>query len=155
MVLGCWEVLPKLYPPKNWRAPPPAGFVNASGMRRHDEDPWRPVSGQRLAEWLSKRGTSVRVLTFCKWYNHHNNPRGSPRAEGAKIPQFRIVNYIFFAGWRGRWVVHVDSCEHNPAATRSMNGVPRQSVETERARDGAASSPRPAPIASVHKDYLD
>ena len=44
-VLRCWESLPKLYPPQNWQPPPPAGYIGASGMRRHSIDPWRPVSG--------------------------------------------------------------------------------------------------------------
>ena len=32
-----------LVPPSNWRAPPPAGYVDAQGMRRTEDDPWRPV----------------------------------------------------------------------------------------------------------------
>ena len=34
--------------PPNWRAPPEAGYMDAQGMRRESEEPWRPVSVQRL-----------------------------------------------------------------------------------------------------------
>ena len=46
-VLAAWEAAPKVYPPKGWRPPPPAGYVGATGMRRHSEEPWRPVSVER------------------------------------------------------------------------------------------------------------
>lgn len=29
--------------PHNWRAPPPAGFLNAEGMRRIEDEGWQPV----------------------------------------------------------------------------------------------------------------
>ena len=48
-VLQEWQRVSKeehggsLVPPANWRAPPPAGYVDAHGMRRVDIEPWRPV----------------------------------------------------------------------------------------------------------------
>ena len=45
-VLRAWEALPKLYPPPDWRPPPPAGYAGAAGMRRHSEEAWRPA-GER------------------------------------------------------------------------------------------------------------
>lgn len=43
-VVQCWQALPKVYPPANWRPPPPAGFVGATGMRVHALKPWKSVS---------------------------------------------------------------------------------------------------------------
>lgn len=34
--------------PHNWRAPPPAGFLDAEGMRRIEDEGWRPV---RIPSW--------------------------------------------------------------------------------------------------------
>lgn len=42
-VLRAWELQKPLLPPADWRAPPPAGFIDAQGMRRVEEEPWRPV----------------------------------------------------------------------------------------------------------------
>lgn len=42
-ILNLYEDLPPRWPPLNWRAPPPAGYIDAQGMRRISEDPWRPV----------------------------------------------------------------------------------------------------------------
>ena len=42
-VLRAWEAQKPLLPPTDWRAPPPAGFADAQGMRRVAEEPWRPV----------------------------------------------------------------------------------------------------------------
>ncbi|KAL4452734.1 hypothetical protein ABPG75_008396 [Micractinium tetrahymenae] len=38
-----WESLPKLYPPDNWRPPPPAGYEDAQGIRRLSVEGWRPA----------------------------------------------------------------------------------------------------------------
>lgn len=38
-----WEALPKLYPPANWRPPPPAGFEDAQGIRRVEVRGWQPA----------------------------------------------------------------------------------------------------------------
>lgn len=46
LVLRAWEAQKPLLPPADWRAPPPAGFVDAQGMRRIEEEPWRPVRAQ-------------------------------------------------------------------------------------------------------------
>lgn len=35
--------------PEDWRPPPPAGFLDAAGMRRIEEEDWRPVSAQLQA----------------------------------------------------------------------------------------------------------
>ena len=49
-VFAEWERLSReehrgaLVPPSDWRAPPPAGYVDAQGMRRVEDKPWRPVS---------------------------------------------------------------------------------------------------------------
>ena len=43
-ILQAWEQLPPVLPPENWRPPPPAGYVAAQGMRRVEDEPWRPVS---------------------------------------------------------------------------------------------------------------
>ncbi|KAK9916185.1 hypothetical protein WJX75_009780 [Coccomyxa subellipsoidea] len=43
LVLRAWEAQKPLLPPADWRAPPPAGFVDAQGMRRIMEEPWRPA----------------------------------------------------------------------------------------------------------------
>lgn len=42
-LLRRWEALPKLYPPPNWRPPPPAGFEGAGGVRRLADGGWRPA----------------------------------------------------------------------------------------------------------------
>ena len=42
-VLRTWERQKPLLPPANWRAPPPAGYLDAQGMRRIADEPWRPV----------------------------------------------------------------------------------------------------------------
>jgi len=48
-VFAEWERLSReehggsLVPPNDWRAPPPAGYVDAQGMRRVEDEPWRPV----------------------------------------------------------------------------------------------------------------
>lgn len=36
-VIKAWEELPKLYPPENWKLPPPAGYVGAIGMTKLGE----------------------------------------------------------------------------------------------------------------------
>ena len=38
-----YEQQPTRYPPTNWRKPPPAGYIDAHGMRRESQEPWRPV----------------------------------------------------------------------------------------------------------------
>lgn len=43
-VLKAWELLAPVLPPDNWRPPPPAGYIAAQGMRRVEDDPWRPVT---------------------------------------------------------------------------------------------------------------
>lgn len=40
---AAWEALPKLYPPENWRPPPPAGYEDAQGIRRLSQQGWRPA----------------------------------------------------------------------------------------------------------------
>lgn len=57
-----WEGLPKLFPPDNWRPPPPAGYVDAQGWRRHSLDPWRPVRPR-----ASDRSWPGPALTVCAW----------------------------------------------------------------------------------------
>ncbi|BDA44410.1 probable protein phosphatase 1 regulatory subunit 27 at N-terminal half [Coccomyxa sp. Obi] len=42
-VLRAWERQKPMLPPADWRAPPPAGFVDAQGMRRIADEPWRPA----------------------------------------------------------------------------------------------------------------
>lgn len=42
-LLRAWEALPPLYPPPNWRPPPPAGYVSAQGVRPYAPGGWRPV----------------------------------------------------------------------------------------------------------------
>eukprot|EP00884_Botryococcus_braunii_P004606 jgi/Botrbrau1/14146/Bobra.182_3s0087.1 len=42
-VLKAWEEGEVLLPPPNWRPPPPAGYLEAQGMRRASGDPWRPA----------------------------------------------------------------------------------------------------------------
>ena len=41
-----WQSLPKLYPPANWRPPPPAGYTGAQGARHAGTAgcQWRPAS---------------------------------------------------------------------------------------------------------------
>ena len=41
--MAAWQQLPPRYPPANWRAPPAAGFLDASGMRPVSSGPWQPV----------------------------------------------------------------------------------------------------------------
>ena len=36
--------------PEDWRPPPPAGFLDAAGMRRVEEEPWRQVH-HLAAQW--------------------------------------------------------------------------------------------------------
>ncbi|EIE26124.1 hypothetical protein COCSUDRAFT_61118 [Coccomyxa subellipsoidea C-169] len=45
-VLRAWEAQKPLLPPADWRAPPPAGFADAQGMRRVAEEPWRPAGDE-------------------------------------------------------------------------------------------------------------
>ena len=62
-VFAEWERLSReehrgaLVPPSDWRAPPPAGYIDAQGMRRVEDDPWRPVRWGRShnASWTSQR----------------------------------------------------------------------------------------------------
>lgn len=42
-LMAAWNSLPKLYPPKNWRPPPPAGYEDAQGARLAAVEPWRPA----------------------------------------------------------------------------------------------------------------
>ena len=39
-LLSAWSALPPRYPPKDWRPPPPAGFLDAGGTRT---GPWAPA----------------------------------------------------------------------------------------------------------------
>ena len=48
-ILQAWEQLAPVLPPENWRPPPPAGYVAAQGMRRIEDEPWRPVRNSQLA----------------------------------------------------------------------------------------------------------
>ncbi|PRW61553.1 Malonyl- -acyl carrier mitochondrial [Chlorella sorokiniana] len=51
-LMAAWESLPKLYPPSNWRPPPPAGYVEAQGIRLASKDPWRPAGENDGSAWL-------------------------------------------------------------------------------------------------------
>ena len=48
-MLAAGQQLPPRNPPANWRAPPAAGFLDATGMRQISKEPWRPVSPLLLA----------------------------------------------------------------------------------------------------------
>ncbi|KAK9832373.1 hypothetical protein WJX74_008019 [Apatococcus lobatus] len=51
-VVEAWALLPKHYPPAQWRPPPAAGFLAAQGMRLATTEPW-----------CTAGGTCVRPLT--------------------------------------------------------------------------------------------
>ena len=51
-VLEVWKRLPKLYPPDNWRPPPPPGYVGSPGWRVHAISPWRPAGDDDGSCWL-------------------------------------------------------------------------------------------------------
>ena len=42
-ILEAWQQQAPVLPPENWRPPPPAGYLAAQGMRRAEDEPWRPV----------------------------------------------------------------------------------------------------------------
>ncbi|CAK0736733.1 hypothetical protein CVIRNUC_000794 [Coccomyxa viridis] len=42
-IMELYEQQPTRYPPTNWRKPPPAGYIDAHGMRRESQEPWRPA----------------------------------------------------------------------------------------------------------------
>ncbi|KAK9808893.1 hypothetical protein WJX72_005921 [[Myrmecia] bisecta] len=43
LVLQSWVAMPTVYPPANWQAPPPAGFLAAQGIRKTADETWRPA----------------------------------------------------------------------------------------------------------------
>lgn len=47
--------------PDNWRPPPPAGFLDAAGMRRVDDEAWRPVRTDFFIPMEFKRASSLPV----------------------------------------------------------------------------------------------
>ena len=49
-----------IVPPDNWQAPPPAGYVEARGMRRAEREPWRPVR----SECPSPRGVDPYIVAY-------------------------------------------------------------------------------------------
>ncbi|KAL4855434.1 hypothetical protein ACK3TF_003975 [Chlorella vulgaris] len=51
-LLRAWDSLPKLYPPENWRAPPPAGYVTAQGARLASKEPWRPAGDNDGSDFM-------------------------------------------------------------------------------------------------------
>lgn len=65
-LLAAWEALPKLYPPANWRPPPPPGYVDAQ-------------VGARLAGEGERRGASA-AATAATWRCLPGLARSAPDA---------------------------------------------------------------------------
>jgi len=63
-VLAAWERQPPVAPPATWRAPPPAGFADARGMRLAALEPWRPV--RRAALRAARHDATASLLTGCR-----------------------------------------------------------------------------------------
>ena len=66
-ILEAWQAQAPVLPPENWRPPPPAGYLAAQGMRRAEDEPWRPVRAAAklwfLAALLNLRWAKVP----CTW----------------------------------------------------------------------------------------
>jgi len=63
-MLAAWERQPPVAPPATWRAPPPAGFADARGMRLAALEPWRPV--RRAALRAARHDATASLLTGCR-----------------------------------------------------------------------------------------
>ena len=74
--------LPHLFPPDDWRPPPPAGHVEAQGWRRHSIDPWRPVSGGGSGGAARPQRAEGRWHCCLRWHRFYGLPAPQPLRAG-------------------------------------------------------------------------